>query len=571
MIDPLLPLITNLSTRKREYVLFLGAGVSKDAGVKSGWDILIETLKPLYIRENKLKELPEGYYSKIQEWYLNHKKYRKLGYSQLLELMHEGDIERREHLKQYFEDARPGEAHRQLALMVANSLVRFIFTTNFDDLVEKALEEMNLDYDVIYSDDILSATKSWDKVETCRVYKLHGDYNTGKVRNTITELRELDPLIAEDFQYIIDRHGLIVIGYAGRDEGVMNHFLKRKPYAYPFYWQYRKHPDRTEDFKLYHALIDKYKNDYNRKIHFIKCQKASDFLAQINTGIEKLERALLVSREDQYAFRDYIARNDSKKIRALTLELCNKFHKLYEEYVPKEGQDKFYKYKFEIFQEFLKKMDFIFYYLYELLKFDLIDETKYFVNDIIKRVTNMIWTDEEEFIRTSTPYYIVMSFGALFLKNDHPELTDLFYTSNVKYSSMAYGPLMTEISYESDAWGYIGKENYQKKYYFPKYSIIQEYLLPPVVSPQEFNYFDAYITFDFVERFPDTLWINGSAMYPDDFTYAYFEHFDSKIGNKDNAKDFITKLADKYRANFRMNRTRGIRRLADALKTKYGF
>jgi len=208
----------------REYVIFVGAGFSKDAGVKSGWDILIETLKPLYIRENNLSALPEDYYSKIENWYLNHKEYRKLGYSDILELMYKGNIERREYLRQFFEKAHPGEAHHQLAKMVANNFVRFIFTTNFDDLIEKALDEMSLDYDVIYSDDILSETKSWDKVKTCRLYKLHGDYKIGRVRNTINELKKLDTLISEDFQYIINRHGLIVTGYAGRDEGVMNHF-----------------------------------------------------------------------------------------------------------------------------------------------------------------------------------------------------------------------------------------------------------------------------------------------------------------------------------------------------------
>ena len=44
-MDSLLPLITNLSTKNRDYAVFVGAGFSKDAGVKSGWDILIETLR----------------------------------------------------------------------------------------------------------------------------------------------------------------------------------------------------------------------------------------------------------------------------------------------------------------------------------------------------------------------------------------------------------------------------------------------------------------------------------------------------------------------------------------------
>ena len=54
-----------------------------------------------------------------------------------------------------------------------------------DTSSEMALDELNIDYDIIYSDDILQASISWDKVKTCRIYKLHGDYKSGKVRNTI--------------------------------------------------------------------------------------------------------------------------------------------------------------------------------------------------------------------------------------------------------------------------------------------------------------------------------------------------------------------------------------------------
>lgn len=225
-MNDLLPLITNLATRNRDYVVFMGAGFSKDAGVKSGWDILIETLKPLYVDETGISELPEDYYSKIENWYLSHEKYNTLGYSEILELFYKGEIERREYLRAFFASAQPGEAHRQVALMVKNQLIRFVFTTNFDDLIEKALDELGVGYDVIFSDHILAGSKSWDKVKTCRIYKMHGDYKTGKVKNTINELKQLDPGMSDDFQYIIDRHGLIVIGYAGRDEGIMAHFLK---------------------------------------------------------------------------------------------------------------------------------------------------------------------------------------------------------------------------------------------------------------------------------------------------------------------------------------------------------
>jgi hypothetical protein len=44
-INPIIPLSYNLSDGRRKYVLFCGAGISKDAGVPTGWDILLETLR----------------------------------------------------------------------------------------------------------------------------------------------------------------------------------------------------------------------------------------------------------------------------------------------------------------------------------------------------------------------------------------------------------------------------------------------------------------------------------------------------------------------------------------------
>ncbi|MCH7619742.1 MAG: SIR2 family protein, partial [Candidatus Marinimicrobia bacterium] len=368
MADNLVPLITNLASRNRDYVIFVGAGLSKDAGVRSGWDILIETLKPLYLEENKLEELPEDHYQLIQEWYLNHKEIEQLGYSEILELMYKGNIERRDYLKKFFVDVRPGEAHRQLALMVKNELIRFIFTTNFDDLIEKALEEIDIhNYDVIFSEDQLQETSSWDKVRVCRIYKLHGDYKTGKVRNTIEELKSLSPLISEDFQYIIDRHGLIVIGYAGRDEGIMQHFLKREPYAYPFYWQNRKHPEDEKEFKFYYDMLNKYKNEHKREIIFIKNDSASKFLSELNEGVGKLERVLVASEGGQEKFEEYVVNSDERKIRAMTIELSNRFKQLYDQCTEKEDLDRHFSYKFEVFSEFIGEIGFVFEYVDVLL------------------------------------------------------------------------------------------------------------------------------------------------------------------------------------------------------------
>jgi len=567
-MNDLLPLITNLSTRNREYVVFVGAGFSKDAGIKSGWDILIETLKPIYIDEKDIKNLPENYYELIQDWYINHGQYKELGYSSILELMYKGDLERREYLKKYFIDEMPGDAHKQLALMVANKLIRFIFTTNFDDLIERALDELNLDYDVIYSDDILRGTKSWDKVETCRIYKLHGDYKIGKIRNTINELKELDPIIADDFQYIIDRHGLIVIGYSGRDEGVMSHFLKRRPYSYPFYWQYREHPPQDKDFEIYHALIKKYKDEYKREIKFITCQSASEFLNQINSGIEKLERVLLISNKKQQGYADYISRNDSKRIRALSLELQNKFNELYIKAIEKEDLDKFYKYKFEVFTEFLKEIEFIFHYFSELLNYSLTDEAGYFLQNIIKFCSKDWEFDyRNEFIRRSTPYYLIMLFGSLCLKKNALGIINSFYEFKIKLYGENYSKLLDEIWRGYEGWDHIGKENYKKNYHHPMYSICLEHLLQKeIATPEDFNKFDAYITLVSVLNNKIDFWYLGCSMYSrNPLKEIYHEHIENALSTKDDIISYLTKLKERYEKRLKFDAFHGISRLINSI------
>ena len=97
----LVPLITNLAQQHLTYVVFAGAGLSIDAKVPSGWDILIETLKPLYLEEKNAKTLPKNYPSVINRWYINHKIYSKMGYSEILELVYKGKVERKEFLKEF--------------------------------------------------------------------------------------------------------------------------------------------------------------------------------------------------------------------------------------------------------------------------------------------------------------------------------------------------------------------------------------------------------------------------------------------------------------------------------------
>lgn len=541
IVSSILPLVTNLATRNRDYVVFAGAGLSKDAGVKSGWDILIESLRPLYITDTKIEEVKEITPTEIVSWYLANENIKNLGYSEILEKMYPGNIERREYLKQFFADVKPGEAHRELAKLVAMGLVRYIFTTNFDDLLEKALDEFNVNYDVMFSDDVLSETKSWDRVKECRIYKLHGDYRVGKIRNTIRELEFLDPLISQDFQYIIDRHGVIVIGYSGRDCAIMEHFCNRRPFAYPMYWQYLELPQQTEEYKYFYELKDKYEQVHKRPIEFIQNKSASSFLRQISTGIEKLNMLLIIGQNNFDGFDSIVVNSDSKKLRSFSYEILNSLCNKFDEYKLKEESDRFFKYKFEIFVKLINETKPFLKYLDTLLKYDQDKEFLFIIKKYMFYILDLIKTRySEEFIKHSYPYFILLTSGSLLVRYDKVFLSEIFPKMEIRISSDESFSFMSRASLHGDGWDYIKQEIYKSNYYAAKYTIIRDHLLPDFLTNKELDLFDSYLTLKTFIHNLGFKWFNGSAIYDNGIlTEAFRRYLEEDIKTEDQAKDFL--------------------------------
>jgi hypothetical protein len=63
-----------------------------------------------------------------------------LGYSDLLELIAPDPATRRDYLAKHFEGVEPGQTHEFLADLAARGLVTVFVTTNFDRLLERALQ-----------------------------------------------------------------------------------------------------------------------------------------------------------------------------------------------------------------------------------------------------------------------------------------------------------------------------------------------------------------------------------------------------------------------------------------------
>lgn len=277
-INPMISLAVNMADGKRRFVLFCGAGISKDAGIATGKDILLNTLGKIYQQEFQKES-----YSRedVLGWFEKNKDLHDMPYSKILDQIYPGMEQRRLYLNNFFENKQPGEIHMLIAKMVQLGLIRFIITTNFDNLLEKALDSEGLKdkISVLSTNDQAKNSDTWDKVEVCRIYKIHGDKDQGTIRNSPKELKKLDRYIEKDLQELINRHGVIVLGYSGEDEGVLRCFERREYHRYPICWQYRDEPNK-----------DVLRIMNNQEGTLIHNESASSFLHELLDRIELIRR-----------------------------------------------------------------------------------------------------------------------------------------------------------------------------------------------------------------------------------------------------------------------------------------
>jgi NAD-dependent SIR2 family protein deacetylase len=86
----------------------------------------------------------------------------------------------------------PTEAHQAIAKLAFAGYMRVITTTNFDRLMERALEEAGVAPVVLSAPDHLEGAVPLAHLKCC-VVKVHGDYLDSRIRNTPTELTDYDP------------------------------------------------------------------------------------------------------------------------------------------------------------------------------------------------------------------------------------------------------------------------------------------------------------------------------------------------------------------------------------------
>lgn len=230
-LDPIVSLTVAVAESPGSCALFLGSGVSVDAGVPTGWEIYLDGVRKLYRLEQETAETPDD--DALLEW-LRESGRGDFNYSTLLDEIVPDPATRREYLAGHFAGIEPGPTHQRIADLVEGGLVKVIVTTNFDRLLERAVEARGIE-PVVVSDDATLAAAPRREHSECFLLKAHGDYLQETIRNTPGELEALEPGVTAELQTIFDHYGLVVMGYAGGDEAIAQAFQARTS-RYGLWW-----------------------------------------------------------------------------------------------------------------------------------------------------------------------------------------------------------------------------------------------------------------------------------------------------------------------------------------------
>jgi len=185
MIDPQVSLAFALHSNPGAYAALIGSGVSVSAGIPTGWQIVLDLVSRLaLVLGEEPGDDPAGWY---QERFGE-----EPDYSKLLDALARSPAERSALLRSYFEPTAedrvlglkvPGAAHKALAELAATGFLRLFVTTNFDRLIEQALEDAGVTPRVLSTPDSILGSPPLSQAG-CTVVKLHGDYLDTRIKNT---------------------------------------------------------------------------------------------------------------------------------------------------------------------------------------------------------------------------------------------------------------------------------------------------------------------------------------------------------------------------------------------------
>lgn len=280
MIDPILSLAFSMHSNKGVYALLIGSGVSRSAGILTGWEVVEDLIRKVaHLKGEDCGPDPAAWFEA---------KFRKKpDYAKLLDAIVKSPPERNKLLRSYFEPNEeererglkvPTAAHKAIAELVASGYIRVIVTTNFDRLLENALEAVGVVPTVISTPDAVEGALPLTHTQ-CTIIKVHGDYIDTRIKNTPRELAKYDRGVNDLLDRVFDEFGLIVCGWSAEWDTALRCALERcKSHRFTTFWALRREPKKPEK-----SLIKL------RRAEVVKVQGADAFFQEIAEKVSSLE------------------------------------------------------------------------------------------------------------------------------------------------------------------------------------------------------------------------------------------------------------------------------------------
>jgi len=180
-------------------------------------------------------------------------------------------------------NASPSWGYIYLANLIYNNYFNVVFTTNFDDLLNEAcftytnLKPIVCAHDSSVVDIRITSSRP-------KIIKLHGDFLYDNIKNTLKETDTLEINIKDKLLQFGREYGLIVFGYGGNDDSVMdvlNMMVKNKGFfPHGIYWCVRK---KEKGEKYNSKLLNLLQKD---RIYLVEIDGFDEFMAELHDYIK---------------------------------------------------------------------------------------------------------------------------------------------------------------------------------------------------------------------------------------------------------------------------------------------
>ena len=217
------------------FAVLLGAGASISSGIQSAndciWDWKASIYQTLSGSQQNLVDPKKSDRSKkiIQKWLDSQIGFPQAEssdeYSYYAEKAYQIEADRIKYFQNLCQDKTPYVGYKLLCLLNKFGVVKSIWSTNFDGLVERAAQQANITPITINLDCVDRIYRTESSSELLYI-ALHGDYKYSTLKNTAVELdSQHSDFVSAMCRYFVDKN-LIVIGYSGRDKSLMDALTK---------------------------------------------------------------------------------------------------------------------------------------------------------------------------------------------------------------------------------------------------------------------------------------------------------------------------------------------------------